>query len=334
MFTGERVIPGEVEPDLWNEHVSRYHFAALFAAGKSVLDAGCGTGYGTALLAGQAAEAVGFDISPEAVSYAAANYPGARFLVGPADAFPAPDGAVDLVTAFEVIEHLPDWQALIEEAHRVLKQDGVFLVSTPNQLYYSETRAEAGPNPFHVQEFELPAFEEALARVFPFVRILAQNHQECILFAGEQASEPGLSFTATAPDLAQAHFFIAVCGRKPVEIPAFAYLASSANLLREREHYIRSLNAELFEARVQHATLLEAHRRLEEELNRQNTWAVSLDQEVDSARTEILLTRTERNVARGELERLKRERRLAASSRWLRLGRKFNVGPDLNRTPS
>ena len=48
-FTGERVIPGEVDPNLWNEHFSRYAFAALFCRGrKSVLDAGCGTGYGTA----------------------------------------------------------------------------------------------------------------------------------------------------------------------------------------------------------------------------------------------------------------------------------------------
>ena len=50
-FTGERVIPGQVEDDLWAEHVARYAFAARFAAGKRVLDVGCGMGYGTAELA-------------------------------------------------------------------------------------------------------------------------------------------------------------------------------------------------------------------------------------------------------------------------------------------
>lgn len=334
MFTGERVIPGEVELDLWNEHLSRYHFAALFAAGKSVLDAGCGTGYGTALLAEQAAEAAGFDISPDAISYARAHYPAARFLPGSANAFPAASNSVDLVTAFEVIEQLSDWEALIEEAHRVLNQHGVFLVATPNKLYYSGKRAEGGPDPFHIDEFEFQGLEEALARVFPFVRVLAQNHQECILFSGEQAAASGLSFTAAAPDLPNAQFFIAVCAKQPVEIPCFTYVPSAANLLRECEHDIQSLTAELHEARLQHATLLEAHRRLQEELDRQNSWVTSLDREVDCTRSDLSLTRVERTLARAERDRLKQERALIKSSRWVRLGRKFNLGPDLTNSSS
>ena len=50
-FTGERVIPGEVDIDLLNEHMARYTFAARLARGKRVLDAGCGAGYGSAELA-------------------------------------------------------------------------------------------------------------------------------------------------------------------------------------------------------------------------------------------------------------------------------------------
>ena len=37
-FTGERVIPGQVDVDLWNEHFSRYAFAREFARGKRVLE--------------------------------------------------------------------------------------------------------------------------------------------------------------------------------------------------------------------------------------------------------------------------------------------------------
>src|SRR3954462_2563326 len=49
-FTGERVVPGLVEAQLWNEHISRYRYANLFAKSKRVLDVGCGAGYGTDLL--------------------------------------------------------------------------------------------------------------------------------------------------------------------------------------------------------------------------------------------------------------------------------------------
>jgi len=328
LATRDSAIVGEVEPDLWDEQVSRYHFAGLFAAGKSVLDAGCGTGYGTAFLAGQAAEAVGFDASTEDIASASTKYPGVRFLTGSANAFPAADGSVDLVTAFGMVERTPDWQSMVEEANRVLKPDGVFLVSAPNKLYYSETASEdRAPQ----AEIEREAFEEILARVFPFVRLVAQNHQECLLFAGEQASGEGLSFLAAPPEMREARFFVAVCAKQPVDIPVFAYLANAANLLREREHYIRSLNSELYQERVEHAKLVEAHRRLEEELNRQSAWAVSLDRDLDNARTDVLVTRAERSAARAEVERLKQEQRMAASSRWVRLGRRFNVGPDLDR---
>ena len=56
-FTGERLIPGQVDVDLFNEHMARYTFAVRFAGGKRVLDAGCGAGYGSAELAA-VAEAV------------------------------------------------------------------------------------------------------------------------------------------------------------------------------------------------------------------------------------------------------------------------------------
>ena len=69
-FTGERVIPGQVDPDLWAEHISRYAFASRFAHGARVLDLGCGAGYGTAELARRARSAIGIDSAPEAIAHA------------------------------------------------------------------------------------------------------------------------------------------------------------------------------------------------------------------------------------------------------------------------
>ena len=121
-FTGERVIPGQVNDDLWSEHVARYAFARRYAHGKRVLDAGCGTGYGSAELAQSAAEVTGVDIAADAIEYASANYPiaGLRFIESSCTAVPFPAESFDLVVAFEVIEHLTDYRAFLDECARVL----------------------------------------------------------------------------------------------------------------------------------------------------------------------------------------------------------------------
>src|SRR5258708_7938926 len=109
------------------------------AAGKRVLDVGCGTGYGAAELATQARAATGIDIAPDAVTDARNQFARGNltFLAGSATALPFADASFDLITAFEVIEHLADWQTMLAEARRVLHPQGVFLVSTPNKLYYT-----------------------------------------------------------------------------------------------------------------------------------------------------------------------------------------------------
>ena len=69
-FTGERLIPGQVDADLLNEHMARYAFAMRLARGNRVLDAGCGAGYGSAELARIAKSVTGVDVACEAVEYA------------------------------------------------------------------------------------------------------------------------------------------------------------------------------------------------------------------------------------------------------------------------
>ena len=184
-FTGERVIPGQVESDLWSEHLARYAFARRFATGKNVLDAGCGTGYGSAELANDARSVTGIDLSFEAANYAAANYrllPNLRFATASCEQLPFRSEAFDLVAGFEVIEHLSGYRAFVSEAARVLKPDGLFIVSTPNKHYYAETRAATGPNPYHQHEFEADEFECELKAAFGHVCMMVQNRVASFAF--------------------------------------------------------------------------------------------------------------------------------------------------------
>ena len=71
-FTGERFIPGAAG-DMAYEHWHRYAFARRFAAGKRALDAACGEGYGTVLLATVSKETIGVDIDEAVIAHARAN---------------------------------------------------------------------------------------------------------------------------------------------------------------------------------------------------------------------------------------------------------------------
>lgn len=301
-FTGERVIPNAVEPDLWNEHVSRYRFASRFAQQKNVLDVGCGTGYGVDLLAEQALQATGLDSSGEAIAFASASFSKPHFLTASATELPFQAGAFGLVTAFELIEHLSDWPRLLSEAARVVAPEGVFLVSTPNKIPYAQARGGAGPNPFHIHEFELEEFRQALTRYFPFVHILCQNHQAAVIFSGS-ADASGESYLPPAPVSSESHFFLAVCAHRPITVPSFVFVPAAANLLRERESHIGALQSELRESRSQLDSLLEAHRKLNIELDDHNAWALSLDDELLKARIQLRNNDADLAAAAASLEK-------------------------------
>jgi len=296
-FTGERVIPGLVSDDLWSEHLARYALARNYATGKRVLDAGCGTGYGSAELVQCAAEVTGVDISSEAIEYASAHYPldNLRFIESSCAEVPFPPETFDLVVAFEVIEHLADYRSFLDECARVLTREGLLIVSSPNKRYYAETRAATGPNPYHEHEFEAEEFVRELERVFPNVRFLLQNRVESFAF------HPAASFWpadaridgggGTAGD---AHFFIALCSRGPLPAArSFVYVPKAANLLRERERHVEALERQVAEIRADRDALLEMFREQTVELEERNRWARQLDSDLKAAGQRIVALQDE-----------------------------------------
>lgn len=303
-FTGERLIPGQVDVDLLNEHMARYAFAARLAAGKRVLDAGCGAGYGAAELARRARSVVGADIAPDAIGFAREHYRLAnlQFEQASCTALPHPDASFDLVVAFEVIEHLADWRGLLLEARRLLTPGGQFIVSTPNRLYYTESRGAQGANPFHVHEFEFEEFRSDLSAVFGHVALFLENHVEGVAFHPYPLGTTSeVRVDASEIDPAASHFFVAVCAHRPqLGNPTFVYVPQTANVLRERERHIALLEREvaaknqwLEQAQRDHESLLETHRRLTEELQRSNQWAESLDRELGERRARIVQVQEE-----------------------------------------
>ncbi len=281
-FTGERVIPGQVDPDLWNEHYARYLFASRLSRYRRVLDVGAGAGYGSELLGHGAKSVVALDCAPDALSLV----PVADRVQAVAARLPFGPNAFDLIVAFEVIEHLADWQEFLREARRVLAPGGQLIISTPNTKYYAATRAESGPNPFHVHEFTFDEFRGALQEVFPHVALFVQNHTSGIVFQPVDPSHNVDARLDEAPlDADAGHFFVAVCAASPqTGGPTFVYLPSASNVLKEREEHISRLAGELVmkdkwhqAALADHADLVERHRGLQSELAQSNRWAAEAD---------------------------------------------------------
>jgi ubiquinone/menaquinone biosynthesis C-methylase UbiE len=193
--TGERLVPeaqhGEV---VHAEHLVRYHLAAQLAESRRVLDAACGEGYGTNLIAAaNATSAVGVDLDARTVEHARLRYPAAEFVQGDVRRLPFEDGAFDLVVSFETIEHVPDPESALDECRRVLSSDGLLLISTPNKHQYLVD------NEFHEREFFHEEFVDLLSSRFSTVEVLLQHNwlSSAVLSAPEALDSSG-SETAVA----------------------------------------------------------------------------------------------------------------------------------------
>lgn len=175
-FTGERFVPEQVR-EIWYEHWHRYAFALPFVEGRSVLDCACGEGYGSALLAGRAATVSGVDISARAVAHARKRYGAGRdnleFIEADCANLPFEDDAFDVVVSFETLEHIERQSAMLDEFRRVLRPEGLLILSSPDKHTYSDERGYH--NEYHVRELYRDELVALVEERFPAWRLYGQK---------------------------------------------------------------------------------------------------------------------------------------------------------------
>lgn len=168
----ERFDPEQLSGRLIDaEHRGRYWWAAQLAPGRDVLDAACGTGYGSAIMLAAGAKSVtGVDVSPEAVATAARVVgEGGTVLRGDVRELPVEDDSFDLAVCWETIEHVEDGERAIAEFRRALRPEGILLVSSPNPDVYPEG------NEHHLHEYRPQELAALAGEFFDHVTTFRQH---------------------------------------------------------------------------------------------------------------------------------------------------------------
>ncbi len=266
-WTGERFILGHGSPEVHHEHLHRYELAALFADGRDILDLGCGTGSGSAILSSHGGTVTAIDIDPGAVEHAR-RHVGDRvtFLTGSAVALPFADAQFDLVTCFEVIEHVAEQAEVLAQAARVLRGSGILIMSTPMRGEYNKGLLR--PNPFHVREMEHDEFDALLGGQFAHRQYIRQRSViASVMWQQDGTSLLHIAEPPGAPAIRKMEpvYEVAVCSREP--LPAmpgaslYLDLAAQGDVEPSLVTQVRDAGIELTDAGIE---LTDADRRARE----------------------------------------------------------------------
>jgi 2-polyprenyl-3-methyl-5-hydroxy-6-metoxy-1,4-benzoquinol methylase len=174
----ERIYLGETTGErLIAEHLARYEFASSrISAGSNVLDAACGSGYGTELLSRTAAHVVGLEIADHALAYARQHHGGPTIEYRKADLtkrLELASESFDYVVSLETLEHVSGQRELLDEFHRVLKPGGMLIISTPDHWVMSWLSGFR--NQFHLHEPTKTEFLAMLGHRFVAEELFGQT---------------------------------------------------------------------------------------------------------------------------------------------------------------
>lgn len=309
-FTGERFVPTE-HGVIRQEHLHRYAWCLPLVEGKDVLDVASGEGYGSAMLASKARTVRGVDISHDAVNHAAERYAtldNLRYQQGSAAAIPLADDSVDVVVSFETIEHLLEQDEMMAEIRRVLRPDGILVMSSPNKEVYSD---QAGyHNDYHVKELYLNEFQALLQKYFPAVEFSGHRMAVCSTItpldgAPEQRVFQALADTGERVEQRVAHmpaavYFVAIAAADRgliSALPASLLFAEGEDLYNHHHEVARwaqAQDAEIASLRGhvqrEQSEVVTLHGQLEQQ--REAVISISLERDLQCKQVEVL----ERNL--------------------------------------
>ena len=330
-FMHERYVPDSYWKLTEYEHFPRYGLATHMAQGARVLDFGCGTGYGTALLGEVAESVVGMDIADSAIQWARQTHrnPKLSFVQRADLGRGLPPGSFDLVTCFEMIEHVDHATQLetIRSVARLLTSGGKLVISTPDPLF----TAAYGDNPYHLREMTESEFMELLHEGFKHVTMLKQWVRPSVLIG--KHSVPGIEsvmFDTLSKDVsADAPVgFVAICSNQPIENPPqLCQFDTSVDFNRqalETEHQLNRLRYENYtlttSKQIRENSVAELQKQVQA-LNGSAAWLESQrvaweklanERALDIARLNAALQSLETSVASLEAQQLERDKHITA----------------------
>ncbi|MEM4989466.1 glycosyltransferase [Collimonas sp. H4R21] len=308
-FTGERFVPEE-QGNIVLEHLHRYLQACEIAGGKVVLDIASGEGYGSAMLANKALQVIGVDISEEAVEHAKNRYQkkNLEYRVGSCASIPLPDASVDMIVSFETIEHHDQHEEMMQEFKRVLRPNGVVLISSPDKYHYS---IEPGySNPYHVKELLEQEFKQLLGNYFKNTSYFGQRivygsgiFSESMATRSSSYSYQG-KIVGQVPGMSKPVYWVAIASDGELPVLASGMLEQPINdselirewsrVVAERDGQIREWSRVATERNRQLVNMQQIVNQLERRVSTLSTetvkrgeWAVDLDLQLQQAQAEL-----------------------------------------------
>ncbi|MEZ3517103.1 MAG: methyltransferase domain-containing protein, partial [Lachnospiraceae bacterium] len=279
LFTGERFLPGINDIKLEIEHYQRYLSVQRLVKDKIVLDAACGEGYGSDILAKYAKKVIGIDLDNDTITRAKVKYKDRDnliFIQGNIEKLEIEDCSIDIVISFETIEHVSEdiQKNFLNEIDRVLKNDGIMVMSTPNKRIYSDLHNYN--NEFHIKEFYHKDFLKFLHEKFQFVQLYNQSFKVFSVIDSCNREEDDITYYSKDRSYnSDGKYYIAIASHKEIEKISLSCLyVDNQNEYEENIKRILTLQKEE-ESRNQHIQKLDEELHSKEitiqELQKQNS---------------------------------------------------------------